>query len=420
MRDPLNFFEPWELLPAGHENQLTRAFLVVLRHSPLAHQAWLRIVAPERALHQLDRATFRTQTGRIMDVGARIAEERIPGISVIQAADAPVIGGDIVDSSRTPVYDGIVTYGDDLVIVVENKLDGPASDRQARHINRHDANIEFDPRPRAVSWRDILDAFADLVDADRSLAGGAEKALIEDFLEYCQRHFSRLLPFSTLRRCAGDKQRMRRRFAAVLSAIAPDPQDADGHKLMLPEAACVERAYLDADPLGSDPTARVSIWMFPADTLGQARHLWPHADKVRALRGLLDSGWELHPHMHFAYRGTQLLHTFGPIDVDGYIDYWHENIGTTNALKPSQWSNYWQRLADAGIADPDDRARFDASFTNTNRHNAVPCPGLRCGKGWSRSAAEAADEAGALGEMARDVINEMLRAVAENELVPVI
>lgn len=33
MRDPLNFFEPFEQLPTGHENQLTRAFLVVLRHS---------------------------------------------------------------------------------------------------------------------------------------------------------------------------------------------------------------------------------------------------------------------------------------------------------------------------------------------------------------------------------------------------
>jgi hypothetical protein len=31
MRDPLNFFEPYEGLPPSHENQLTRAFLVVLK-----------------------------------------------------------------------------------------------------------------------------------------------------------------------------------------------------------------------------------------------------------------------------------------------------------------------------------------------------------------------------------------------------
>jgi hypothetical protein len=36
-RDPLNFYSPYERLPAGHENQLTRALLVLLRMSPIAH-----------------------------------------------------------------------------------------------------------------------------------------------------------------------------------------------------------------------------------------------------------------------------------------------------------------------------------------------------------------------------------------------
>ena len=40
-RDPLNFFQPFERLRANHENQLTRALLVVLRLSPIAHECWL-------------------------------------------------------------------------------------------------------------------------------------------------------------------------------------------------------------------------------------------------------------------------------------------------------------------------------------------------------------------------------------------
>jgi hypothetical protein len=39
MRDPLNFFEPYESLPPTHENQLTRAFLIVLRLVPIARAA---------------------------------------------------------------------------------------------------------------------------------------------------------------------------------------------------------------------------------------------------------------------------------------------------------------------------------------------------------------------------------------------
>ena len=45
MRDPLNFFEPYESLPPTHENQLTRGFLVVLRLVPIAHAVWLRMVS---------------------------------------------------------------------------------------------------------------------------------------------------------------------------------------------------------------------------------------------------------------------------------------------------------------------------------------------------------------------------------------
>jgi len=47
MDNHLNFFLPYERAPAWHENQLTRALLVVLRYSPIAHQAWLRLVVPD-------------------------------------------------------------------------------------------------------------------------------------------------------------------------------------------------------------------------------------------------------------------------------------------------------------------------------------------------------------------------------------
>lgn len=60
--DRLNFFEPFNRLPSDHENTLTRALLLVLKHSPLAHQAWLDRVfvdQPKRpALYELPSATL--------------------------------------------------------------------------------------------------------------------------------------------------------------------------------------------------------------------------------------------------------------------------------------------------------------------------------------------------------------------------
>jgi hypothetical protein len=59
-RNALNYFEPYENLPPHHENQLTRALVVVLRLSPLAHAAWLRRVDPDLALYGLPDASSRS------------------------------------------------------------------------------------------------------------------------------------------------------------------------------------------------------------------------------------------------------------------------------------------------------------------------------------------------------------------------
>lgn len=101
MDSHLNFFVPYENAAAWHENQLTRALLVVLRYSPMAHQAWLHLVAPERHLHDLPKADFETQRWRILRPDTALPEgEVIPGISVWLAPDAAKDSVRIQDSDR--------------------------------------------------------------------------------------------------------------------------------------------------------------------------------------------------------------------------------------------------------------------------------------------------------------------------------
>jgi hypothetical protein len=145
MRDPHNFFEPYESLPPTHENQLTRAFLVVLRLVPIAHAGWLRMVSDARQgakslppLERLPTASFQTQTGGIGSTSA--AETGLDETSVYRAVSVLQAGELTPDetpagaSQRRAVFDGVVRYGDDLVILVESKLDGRFDERQAREI----------------------------------------------------------------------------------------------------------------------------------------------------------------------------------------------------------------------------------------------------------------------------------------------
>jgi hypothetical protein len=154
MHDALNFFDPNRDIPAHHENQLTRAFLVVLRMSHLAHQVWLSLAAPDRKLHELPRPwRFDTQRWRMLSPESEIGEP-IEGISILLAADVASVDGSVQMTDRAQVLDGIVRYGDELLIVVETKLDGAVDAEQARDLNVHGAQVQFDGGVRTVSWKE--------------------------------------------------------------------------------------------------------------------------------------------------------------------------------------------------------------------------------------------------------------------------
>ncbi|MDQ4025834.1 MAG: hypothetical protein M3217_10160, partial [Actinomycetota bacterium] len=115
-RDRLNFFAPFERRDPRHEDQLTRALLVVLRLSPLAHAAWLRLVAPELDLYKLLPANFDTRQRAVRD--ADETDEAAEVVSVFLAPEEPPTGaGVIAASDRRQVLDAVIDYGGELIVV---------------------------------------------------------------------------------------------------------------------------------------------------------------------------------------------------------------------------------------------------------------------------------------------------------------
>ena len=129
--DRLNSFEPYENKAAGHEDQLTRALLIVLRLCPMAHGSWLRLVAPDLELSSLPPATFETQKRKIP---LSIDPAEVELISVFLTPEKPETAGVIEESDRKQVLDAIIDYEGQRVVVVENKI-VVDSDFQALNVN---------------------------------------------------------------------------------------------------------------------------------------------------------------------------------------------------------------------------------------------------------------------------------------------
>ena len=205
---------PFRRLEPNHENQLTRALLVVLRFSPMAHAAWLRLVARDLDLQRLPGRDFPTQTRSVRHAGDE--DEPADLVSVFLTPEAPLSGGGVItESDRGQVLDAVIDYGGELLVVVENKV-AEDDDRQARELNVTGARVRLADGQEAVVvlWRDVLDAFIAL--RERNLVAGAEAAVLDDFLVYTEDHFPDLGPFRTLGLAHGNEFRQTRRLRQFL------------------------------------------------------------------------------------------------------------------------------------------------------------------------------------------------------------
>jgi hypothetical protein len=406
MDSRLNFFFPYERAPAWHENQLTRALLVLLRYSPIAHQVWLRMVAPERSLQNLPKAEFATQRQKVLEAGASPTDgEAVAGISVWLAPDAAPISEAMSPSERQQVLDGIITYGDALVVVVENKIRIGGVTEQPHRINLHGAPIVWNDVPAAVDWQTLLGALSDLV--ERSLVSGAEQLLLTDFLELVEAYFPRIGPYSTLARCGSQPFRLERRLDTVLGVAIDIPETQELGRRDLRGTGKIAMVYLRYSPKQS----AVCLRMYPGDTLGQARDLYGDPIAVKAILALRLAGWLVDPNFHWGFMSTGYAWSKTQATVEDYCECWLENIGETRELRRPEWEAYWMRLETARIVEPNDKLQFDAHFTASQRTKAHPRPGLSCEFVWPLVEAQQLDTKGQFGDAVRSRVNQMLVAL---------
>lgn len=404
MDSHLNFFIPYENAAAWHENQLTRALLVVLRYCPMAHQAWLHLVAPGKHLHNLSKAEFAVQRQRVLGTDSEVPEgEAVLGISVWLAPDAVPVNTPIESSDRQQVLDGIVTYGTDLVVVIENKVAWGGVTEQPHRINLHGSPVVFEEKPRSVTWQHLIEVLSDLV--ERDLVSGAEHLLISDFFDLVEEHFPLIGPYSTLARCGDKCFRLERRLGTILGeVVGTDVGKAKGAR-DISGTAKIAMAWLG---FTGD---KVCLRMYPGDTLTQSRALYGDRSALKAILSLKSDGWHVAPNFHWGFMATGYAWANTPLQVEKYCDYWADEIGATRELSRPEWESYWAKLESAKIVEAAGKVAFDADFTGSQRQKVHPRPGLFCEYIWPLAEAQRFDAHGKFVEKVRERLNQMLTAL---------
>jgi len=405
--DHLSYFEPYTRKEAHHEDQLTRAFIVVLKHVPVVHAAWLLLV--DRAhrdnqgdgvppLHALPEPVFSTQVCTLP-----LEVERV--VSVLQSDEQYAAEDDATASERSQVLDGVITYPPSLAVVVENKPSVANVWRGQLDVNTPEG-VRHDPRVASVRWRDVLETFTNLLSARH--IRGSEAILMEDFLGFVERRFPQLQPFNRLAVCGRDLARLERRCRAILEEIAPGNVQYHrgwGWYIELHERQPATQVSLVAQEHAG--AIRLFIEFDPGDTMGQARLLYARANIEGILR-LADEGWEVTSNFHFAFMSSNLVWTAKSADIRRYLEYWKKNVTGIVQVKRADFQAYFNRLIESGFASGEDIPKFEQHFVNTSRQAMNVCPGVTLRRIWPLDDAVQLDANAKLSPLVRRNIEGVL------------
>lgn len=410
MPDHLNIFEPYERKAPGHEDALTRAFLLGLRGVPVAHAAWLHLADQAHranhgggipALHSLAAPRIHMQTAAVPDGVTKV-------ISLVQTDEEVFRTADAMPSDRRQVLDGVASY-DDLALVIENKpFHGNIWEGQL-DVNVPEG-VQHDPRVATITWKSIVFAWGRLLESGH--LGPAEVVLLGDFLDYVEEHFPKLRPYSKVGLCGHDTWRLTRRCRALAEAIAPGAvryHRGWGHYIKLAPGQCA--LMVGVFPREGAEGPEITVEFDPGDTMSQARKLYRKV-QLGALQRLFEQGWKVEPNLHIAHMTKNLLFMTTRLSLAAYWSQWVAQRDWLRQWRRGEFDELLSTLVSVGLAAERDLPGFEKHVTNTKRQKVNVCPGVHMQ--WRLPVAEAAilDSRGTLEEVVKGAILEGAAALA--------
>lgn len=418
----LNVFEPYGDLGRGHEDQLTRAAMIVLRLVPLAREALLHEIG-EPSQSRLPDCAIDLQAAHLVDPseegasGGRVRRGRLVSVFLTPDFEPPEIADEVTDTDRGQRFDGVLRFDPELVVLLESKVCRKWAKRNGHRVGELNlGGVRFAQRRTCLlRWHDLLEAWWRL--AEIGVLAPAEHALVQDMLSYAHQDFGHLLPFGSLRRVGADPTRRKWRLRSLLrEATSIEPERVGLVHVRLDNALgaqSLQRAALDIDE-----DDRLTLHMWPGELKPQAEHLYAagHADRLCELAAPPDWRVEPQPLLGFrnAPRRTRVYLTC-TLDAPTYARRWEgedwAHVGAHH--RSSIRSELWPWLLERGYASECDHERLDPFLRALGRRFAHLRPSMHVARSWSWANAEALEDEGRLVGEIRDAVNAVLAALEE-------
>lgn len=398
----LNYFTPYQSKSERHEDQLTRAYLVVLKYSPAAFmQFYSYCVEAVKKLAQEQQLTI-SLTGvhelplQDMNIETQVSSitidtNRVMSVLITNKSDT-LWGQDnaLEISNRKARYDGVVEIGNDITMLIENKPDH--RNIWPKQLNPSGYNLPegtptdtLIPLPALLEWRQIIQQLNILAAA--ASVSGMEKMLISDFLAFVDQSFTGLNPYNKLSLCKNDSYLLTQRIKNLLETKFPDNNPGYhrgwAHYIMAnqPEVKQIG-VRLDHNQDDSD-NWKIEISMYFGDIMSQARSLYHRMDlDFTYLQKLRKNGWATYTNPHISMQSKNWYFFNNPenSNVEQYVSYWQHHMSELKQYSKSDLNTALQNWQKQGLIQMDESIKNDYDHRLRNVQDETKfnwCPGFR-------------------------------------------
>jgi hypothetical protein len=434
----LNVFEPYRELGRAHEDQLTRAAMIVLRLVPMAREALLQAIG-EPSQSQLPDCVIDMQATNLVDpseesaAGGEVERKRLVSVFLTPDTEPVDISPEITEIDRGQRFDGVLRFDPDLVVVLESKV----CRRWARRDGKRVAEMNLggtrfaQRRTFVLRWHDLLEAWWRLVEL--GVLAPAEQAIVGDVLSYAHRDFGQLLPYGTLRRVGADPVRRKWRLRSLLAeASGVDTERAGLVHIRLDTAIGVgslQRAALEVEGAARDTGAsasasageRLTLHLWPGELKAQAEQLYAGGRAERLcelLSGPDGEHWHVQPQPLLGFRNAPVrtrVYLTCVLDPAEYARRWQgedwKRVGAHHRNHVRE--DLWPWLLERGYASEQDGERIEPFLRALGRRFAHLRPSMHVSRSWDWAEAERLDDEGLLAGEIHDALNRVLALLDE-------
>ena len=326
----------------------------------------------------------------------------------------------IAERARGQRLDGVLRFGDQLVVVIECKTVPHAPTSQAEELRRRGIAVG---RSRVIplGWHDLLEDWWALL--ERGLLAPAEQVLMEDLVAFTEERFPHLLPFTTLGRAGEHDLRRQRRLVALLREATGIAETEPARGSLADAVVMLNKAINTTSTQRlvlrhQDGTLALCTW--PAELKPQAEALYRtgRAQRLTAFLAAHPGTWQARPTVHLAFRTAtpgQRLYPHCQLEFTEYIHRWSgDDFDQVRAHHPdSIRGTLWPWLRERRYASPEDDQQLDAFLGRLGRRDAHLRPGIELRHAWPWAHAVDLDERGALASQIRTAIADLLGALGE-------